>query len=202
MLHVFLCYVLWQQCFEIWHQFLFALRWKHFRRTNLLGWLIQVLLLLHNFCLESFMNLVAMNTNFCFPLSQVYHGNLNFTIGQLQYVGENYLVFFLCGFAGLVIISVIIYISYRKAFANDTTVKRIRDQIALYEIQVAQECKEGIKKTHASHSGWENCLSVMLCPPFSSSLDKLVLKRIIFAGHPYSNFTEHMRHSLFHLGKK
>ncbi|XP_038054424.1 plexin-A2-like [Patiria miniata] len=80
-----------------------------------------------------------------FPEVVVYHGNLNFTIGQLEYVGEDFLVFILIGvgiFFIIVIIVFILCISYRKAFANDTIVRQMEAQRDQLELQVAQECKE------------------------------------------------------------
>ncbi|XP_033647146.1 plexin-A2-like isoform X1 [Asterias rubens] len=78
-----------------------------------------------------------------FPEVVVYQGNLNFTVGQLQYIGKYYTVYIIGGCAGgLFCLLIICIIVYCKTFRSDTTDRRIRDQIALYEMQVAKECKE------------------------------------------------------------
>ena len=88
--------------------------------------------------------MLTLTIFFKFNLSQVYQGNLNFTVGQLQYIGKYYTVYIIGGCAGgLFCLLIICIIVYCKTFRSDTTDRRIRDQIALYEMQVAKECKEG-----------------------------------------------------------
>lgn len=81
--------------------------------------------------------------------SQVTHGNLNFTVGYVQYQGDGFNQVLVIGatagaILALMIILLITLIYYRKATENERLVKQMEQQRDALELRVAQECKEGM----------------------------------------------------------
>ncbi|XP_022104964.1 plexin-B3-like [Acanthaster planci] len=80
-----------------------------------------------------------------FPEVVVHHGNLNFTIGQLEYVSENYLVYILMG-VGIFIVVVIAFIAVLvwlcKVSPSYTTVQEMETHREQLDLQAAQESKD------------------------------------------------------------
>ncbi len=93
-------------------------------------------------------NIVLINIFSISYFSQVTHGNLNFTIGYVQYKGDAIDQVLVIGatagaILAIMIILLITLIYYRKATENERLVKQMEQQRDALELRVAQECKEG-----------------------------------------------------------